>query len=561
MKLLGTAWRRFHSADGFVSALILAVGLLIVVLPVLIVLFAALQSLMGENGSLATFFAKRMSLGKMSNDILTEALTPTEHTALAGALIGAVTFLLGGGSTISVVMVAYDRAISGLHAGAPRASIWRGLAWFVFAGGFALVAFLPASTMSRFRPPPPMAALSAFGQTTVFFFVTALWLPRRRPKWSAALAGALFAGLCSAVVVLVARLTFAPLLGALHYVFGTFGVALMLGVLFYYFALVTMAAPCVTAAWMERRGHEPILRRRDRRPDQGQSRGVEHWVRFSPGVVQSAVKWVAGSAYPRLSTTLGWKVYQRYRDIDGGNLAAALALSAFMVLLPAAATLVALLAPVRRAAHSFADVLVALLFLRGDPNAVTMLGGTVAPGQRSANWWGLALITIVPFLPLLMVVAQRVFNRPWAPQDDDVYSARRGILWVLICGLLLVVTLLPLTSPRVGSFLVVALSVRILAFMFVTSWLLTLRGVSIWSRWPAVVIGTAIFIGVSVVSGYMLGTWLQWYEELLGPIGAPIVLFTWGSGLAVTVALMPAIGAVLAERRDRRAVDAVPPAS
>ena len=35
------------------------------------------------------------------------------------------------------------------------------------------------------RPPPALAAMSAFGQATAFFFVTALWLPRRRPKWSA----------------------------------------------------------------------------------------------------------------------------------------------------------------------------------------------------------------------------------------------------------------------------------------------------------------------------------------------------------------------------------------
>ncbi|MFN8104272.1 MAG: hypothetical protein U0U69_07400 [Acidimicrobiia bacterium] len=559
MQLVGASWRRFRSADGFVSALILAVGLLIVVLPVLIVAFAALQRLLGENGSLATFFVKRMSLGRPSAAILAEALTPTADTATAGALLGAVTFLFGGGSTISVVMVAYDRAISGHHPDAPRASIWRGLAWFVFAGGFVLVAFLPASTTVRFQPPPPLAALSAFGQATVFYFVTALWLPRRRPRWSAALAGAVFAGGCTALVVVSARLTFAPLLGALHFAFGAFGVALMLGVLFYVFALVTMAAPCMTAAWMERRGHEPILRRRDRRPGQVPQRRAEHWVRFSPGVVQAAFKWAAGSGFPRMSRTLGWKVYQRYRDVDGGNLAAALALTAFMVLLPASVTLVALLAPLRRAQTSFSGVLTNLLFLRGDDTAAAMLNKTVAPGQHSANWWGLALLTIVPFLPLLMVVAQRAFNRPWAPEQEDVYNARKGTVWVLVSGVLLVVTLLPLVSGRGGLFKIVPLSLRVFLFMFFTSWLLTLRGPRMRARLGAVAIGTVLFLGVSMATGYALGTWLTWYENLLGPIGTPILIITWASALAVTVVLVPAIGAVLAERRASRVAEASAP--
>ena len=225
-------------------------------------------------------------------------------------------------------------------------------------------------------------------------------------------------------------------------------------------------------------------------------------------------------------------VQRRFRELQGGNLAAAVAFQAFVSLLPLVVVAVGIVGFV--SAGSSFDVaarIVGQLGLTGD--AARVIGDAVAAAERSRRAASVIGVAGVAWAGLRLVGAlQFAYNQVWQVEARGLRDKAVGLAWLVVAALALVVSSVLTTVLRwlpgpVAPFGVVMTLLVNFALWLWTAKVLPNRDVGWRPLVPGACLGAVGLEALKVAGGFVIPRVASSSSELYGSLGVVLAVLAW----------------------------------
>ena len=225
-------------------------------------------------------------------------------------------------------------------------------------------------------------------------------------------------------------------------------------------------------------------------------------------------------------------VQRRFRELQGGNLAAAVAFQAFVSLLPLVVVAVGIVGFV--SAGSSFDVaarIVGQLGLTGD--AARVIGDAVAAAERSRRAASVIGVAGVAWAGLRLVGAlQFAYNQVWQVEARGLRDKAVGLAWLVVAALALVVSSVLTTVLRwlpgpVAPFGVVMTLLVNFALWLWTAKVLPNRDVGWRPLVPGACLGAVGLEALKVAGGFIIPRVASSSSELYGSLGVVLAVLAW----------------------------------